>query len=268
MLRCSLAASTFSFSCDHFFWLHTENFLTCLIILLAKDVWILLWLVSSSASNPNIFFWWFFVEQLESRQTDPGFRQWLVSMYVPIIIDGSPLEEHKCLFSFISGHQCNFRGIGKSSFGTYTFCSSSNMNPIYTCVITHNAPEILSSFDISISISGFFFSFSRILQRFLREVAHRFVKAVDNAYPRKISPVLHVHTSSSFLLRICTFFIRIFLQEFSDGEIVRRSSFPLSKDHQSNFHPHSRRTNEFSRKDFWAELMHSTLGLLMVLDWI
>ena len=96
----------------------------------------------------------FFVERSESYHTDPEFRQWLVSKY-PTNHRWSPLEVHQGLFLCVSEHRYNSE-ISENRSSEHWVSSLEQHDPIF--VISHDKLEILTSFDIWIWISDFFFS--------------------------------------------------------------------------------------------------------------
>ena len=151
MFSCSLESS----SSLIYFRLCGESLSACLTILLAKYFQILQYSVSLSASNPHVSSWWFFVEQFESCHTDPGFRQSLISINIPII-DGCLMKNVNASFR-LSLDMNLIQRYRRIVVRNILFRSRSNMIPTYG--ISHNVPEILLSSDIWICISGFFFFF-------------------------------------------------------------------------------------------------------------
>ena len=106
-----------------------------------------------------------------------------------------PHEVRQCQFSFVSKHQRNSKVLENRPV---EFRFWSNMILIHEN--SQSAPEILSSFDIWIWISGFSLFF-------WRKVPPTLYTAVDSGCPScKVSPVLHGNTNSLFLLRIPTCF--------------------------------------------------------------
>ena len=125
-----------------------------------------------SALNPHMSFWWIFVEQFESRHTDPGFRQWLVSINIPIIIDGCLVKYINARFRFVSGHQCTSEASENRPSEHRMLFSEQHASEICN---PPQCSDIFSSFDFWIWISGFFFSYEEFCEIFSHEVASRFV---------------------------------------------------------------------------------------------
>ena len=100
-----------------FFWPH--GFLVCCDLFLRQ-----------SALNPHISFWWISAEQRESCHTDPWFRQWLVSICVPTIIDGRLLKYINARFRLSLNTNVN-QMYGKIVLRNREFRPWSNMIPIY-----------------------------------------------------------------------------------------------------------------------------------------
>ena len=72
---------------NHFFW---PNVSWCCCDLILRQ----------SALNPRVSFWWILAEQRKSCHTDPRFRQRLIAIHVPTIIDGRLLRYIKACVCF------------------------------------------------------------------------------------------------------------------------------------------------------------------------
>ena len=122
--------------------------------------------LGKSSLNSHVSFWCIFVEQFESCHTNPKSWKWLVSITIPTIIDGSLMKYENARFPLSLGFNVIRRYRKTVHLWNKRPLSRSNM--ISICVNSHNAPEILSNFDVWIWISGFFFSVWRIVLRFPR----------------------------------------------------------------------------------------------------
>ena len=153
--------------------LYVGNLMTNLTIVLDESFLVLLWRVSSSISfEPTYIILVDFSGQRESCPTDPRFRQWLIAINVPIIIDGRLLNYIKaccCLSLNINIIQRSRKIVLRN----FEFRPWSNMISIY--VVYRDTPENLSSFKIWTWISGFSFFCQRFFLKLLPKVASRSV---------------------------------------------------------------------------------------------
>ena len=158
-----------------------------------------------SALNPHMPFWWISVEQFQSCHSNPGFRQWLVSINFPNIVDG-------CLTKYTCAR----------------FRLSLDINVIQR--YRKNRP---------LWISGFFFVFWRMLLRFSLEVALSSVHSDGEplsllevfASPARECNIFCLSWECPLLL-ITTFYMNV--------ELLGDPPYPRSKDHQSNSSQRSR----------------------------
>ena len=153
IVRNEVNASLFSRSVNFLLFIRCEPF--GMLDHSSGQIFLLQYSVSLSASNPHVSSWWFFVEHFESCHTDPGLRQSLVSINIPII-DGCLMKNVNASFR-LSLDMNLIQRYRRIVVRNIEFRSRGNMIPAYG--ISHNVPEIQLSFDIWICISGFFFFF-------------------------------------------------------------------------------------------------------------
>ena len=130
MPRCSLATSSVGFSSAHVFMALRRELFDMFDHSSSQNV---AWsstdlFLCQSALNPHRSFWWIFVEQCESCHPDPRFRQWLVSINLPMIIDGRLLKYIKACFR-LSLHINETQRYGKIVLRNLELSSSRNMIP-------------------------------------------------------------------------------------------------------------------------------------------
>ena len=166
----------------------------------------------------------------------------------------------KDLFLCVSEHRYNSE-ISENRSSDHWVSSLEQYDPIF--VISHDKPEILTSFDIWTLDLGLLLFFWRMLLRFSSEVASSTLyTAVENGCPScKISSVLHGECKFTVSLEnVPSLLIWILWRESQMVEIGFRYNPKITS-------PTSPRvqgvSQEYSRKDFCVELHVFDLGLLM-----
>ena len=177
-------------------WLLAESFLTCFTILPAKYV-MFLWCFVSLTNLPwiNIYPSGAFLLSSANRVTP---IQGSDTDLYPSIFQQSlmPAVRSTSMLVFVSLDINEIQRYGKIVLRNIQFRPWSNMIPI--CVIFHNSPEILSSFNIS----GCFFFLSRFFTQWWR-----------GCQSSSFSSVLHGNTHSlSLFLSVCLFWIESFFE--------------------------------------------------------
>ena len=196
MHRCSLAASNFVFPA-----------LVCTVSrCTSRRIWPFFWpsvswscwdlFLRHSALNPDISFSWSFVEKRDTCHTNPWFRQWRVSIHVPIIIDGRLLKYIKacsffCLWTWINSE------VSEISPADMDVRPWSCMIPIYIYNLPYYFRNLVKLQDLDLDLWHPFFPSEDLCRESRLRSPPALYTPVDNGCPScNISPVMHGNTNS------------------------------------------------------------------------